>query len=118
MLKNKFKSMKGFSLVEVLVAMAIMGAVGVDVLIALVTSSKSFVLTDTKETARNLAETQMEQIKSQPIYQEGSAIITCPPGYSVTINPSDARDMNLRKFEITVFYQGKPIFSLVDYKKY
>jgi type II secretion system protein I len=115
------KDQKGFTLIEVLVALAILALLGVAVLSALTTSTKAAVLTDVKQTARNLAETQMEQIKSQTtIWHEGSPVISCPEGYDIEVVPSDApeRDMNLQKIEITVNYNDQPVFSVVDYKKY
>jgi prepilin-type N-terminal cleavage/methylation domain-containing protein len=60
-MKINLKSQKGFSLVEVLVAVAILSLVGVAYMSALSTSSKALLITDEQQTARNIAELQLEE---------------------------------------------------------
>ncbi|MGA8848400.1 MAG: type II secretion system protein [Dehalococcoidia bacterium] len=83
---------RGFTLVEVLVAIALIGIVSVAILGALSTSSKVLSIADERTTAESLARRQMEYIKNQgynaasvlnnnnPTYQKISDI---PAGYSV-----------------------------------
>jgi hypothetical protein len=96
----------------------LLALIGVAFLSALVTSTNTSVMTDVKQTARNIAEMQMEHIKSLDTYQETYSFASGYPGYSTEILASDARDMNLQRIEITVNYEEKPIFSMVGYKKY
>ena len=56
---------KGFSLMEVMVAIALMGIVAVAFLGALSTGSKAIFIADERATAESLARTQMEYVKSQ-----------------------------------------------------
>jgi len=83
---------RGFTLVEVLVAIALIGIVSIAILGAISTSSKVVSVGDERTTAESLAREQMEYIKSQgynpasvlnnntPTYQKISDI---PAGYSI-----------------------------------
>ena len=56
---------KGFSLVEVLVALALLGIIGAAFLSGLATASKSILIADERTTAESLARSQMEYVKKQ-----------------------------------------------------
>jgi prepilin-type N-terminal cleavage/methylation domain-containing protein len=60
----KIKSMKGFTLVEVLVAVALLSIIGIGLLAALGSASKVLLKADFRETSRDLAEAQMEYIQN------------------------------------------------------
>ncbi len=85
MIKNE----KGFSLIEVLIALALLGIIAVAFLTALSTASKALFIADERTTAESLARSQMEYVKSQ-LYIDYSADphdvygeITPPAGYSI-----------------------------------
>ncbi len=59
------KNEKGFALIEVVIAMAIMGIVAAGFLAALSTASKTVILADERTTAESLARSQMEYDKKQ-----------------------------------------------------
>jgi prepilin-type N-terminal cleavage/methylation domain-containing protein len=59
------RSEKGFSLLEVILAMAIIGIVGVALLLALGGASRSISISDEQATAQSLTRTELEYIKSQ-----------------------------------------------------
>jgi len=117
------RSQKGVSLVEVLVALAILSLVGVAYLSSLSTSSRALMIADEKQTARNIAELQMESIKSQEYslseYDEIN-IDSDYPGYSVDIDssvlPRDP-DTNIQRIEITISKSDKELFTLVGFKE-
>jgi prepilin-type N-terminal cleavage/methylation domain-containing protein len=84
-------SSRGFILVEVLIAIALIGIVAASILGSLSTSSKVISVADERTTAESLARRQMEYVKSQgyncteslldePTYQKISSI---PEGYSM-----------------------------------
>jgi prepilin-type N-terminal cleavage/methylation domain-containing protein len=84
-------SSRGFTLIEVLIAIALIGIVSVAILGAISTSSKTVSLADERTTAESLARKQMEYIKGQgynstgslvnlPTYQKIGGI---PQGYSI-----------------------------------
>jgi prepilin-type N-terminal cleavage/methylation domain-containing protein len=59
------KGEKGFSLMEVALAMALLGVVAVAFLTALATGSRAIFIADERATAESLARTQMEYVRSQ-----------------------------------------------------
>ena len=59
------KGEKGFSLLEVALALALLGVVAITFLTALATGSKTIFFADERATAESLARTQMEYIRSQ-----------------------------------------------------
>jgi prepilin-type N-terminal cleavage/methylation domain-containing protein len=98
-LKGKFKlfqEQRGFSLIELLVAVGILAAIGVVFMTSLGTAHRSVGVLDEQTQAEALARSQIEKIKDAP-YQdsEGSGwylnerIVDLPPQYSVSINVQD-----------------------------
>ena len=59
------KSEKGFSLIEVMIAIALLGIIGTAFLGALATASKAMFVADERATAESLARSQMEYVKNQ-----------------------------------------------------
>lgn len=60
---------KGFTLVEVIIGLAILGLIAIAILAGLAIGSRAIITADEKATAESLARSQMEYIKNQP-YQE------------------------------------------------
>ena len=71
------KNERGFSLVEVVIAIALMGIVGVAFLGGLSTASKAIFTADERATAESLARTEMEFVRNQ-------AYSSAPWNYTVT----------------------------------
>jgi prepilin-type N-terminal cleavage/methylation domain-containing protein len=126
--KWKICSKKGFSLIEVLVSMLLISIIVGAFLGSLGTASKTLITTDEKETARNIAEMQLEYIKSQSwnsIYDPVAEIATNYPGYSVLTETDgklhaeaiNSRDTNIQKITVTVMHNDKAVFSIVGYKE-
>lgn len=115
------KNEKGFSLVEVLISVAILGAIGATYLSGLSTVSKVLLITDSQETAKNLAESQMEYVKHSD-YALVYSPAPIPPeheGYTASIgtdNELTARDSNIQKITVTIERQGKELAILEGYK--
>ena len=61
---------KGFSLLEVMIAIALMGIIAVAFLGTLATASKALFIADERATAESLVRSQMEYIRTQP-YSSG-----------------------------------------------
>ena len=111
---------RGFSLVEVLVSVAILGVLSAGILTALGSSSKALITTDERETAKNIAEMQMEYVKNQPY----AASYTLPdisgtyPGYSDAVDTDDitSRDGDIQKITLTVRHDTRTIITLTGNK--
>ena len=101
-----------------MVSLALLGIIAVVLLSSLGTASAITLSTDKHETARNLAETQMEYVKSQAyaISYEPAPIPGEYPGYTVTITTQPLQDSNIQKITVTVNHQGRWITKLEAYK--
>jgi len=114
-IKNVIKSEKGFSLIETVIATALLGIIAVGLLSAFNTSSKVLSVASEREIAKNLAEHQMEIVKNQnyaPSYTPASIPSQyMAAGYSVTIAADNinSRDGNIQKIRVIVNHQGRPI---------
>jgi prepilin-type N-terminal cleavage/methylation domain-containing protein len=119
------KSEKGFTLIEVLVTLGIVGILGASFLSSLTNSTRAVVHTDQLDTGRALAQSMMEYVKEQKFsgsgYSPSSAITSQYPEFNVSISvstPGSAgqRDALLQNITITVSQNGKTITTLEGFK--
>ena len=114
------KGEKGFSFIEVVIALALLGIIAAAFLGGLGAASKGTFTADERETANNLAVSQMEEIKNQPY--AASYTIPVPAeytdaGYSTVISVEPLSDGNIQKITVTVSHDARPeIIILEDYK--
>ncbi|MFC1970085.1 prepilin-type N-terminal cleavage/methylation domain-containing protein [Chloroflexota bacterium] len=130
---------EGQGLIEVLIAVAILGIVAVAFLSALATSSAALILADERTIAESLARSELEYIKNSaydninnpPQYSLDPAI-DIPDGYNIYIeavrlDPEDdgiEDDDGIQKITVDVYRQDGPtpspqdtlILSTADYK--
>lgn len=126
----------GISLIETLIALAILAAVGVAFLLGLGTAYKSVTISNQRTAAESLAKSQLEAIKAclyddqhnPPDYSacKINDILAQPEyqGYDIQIaaerlDPKgDGTDYDdgLQKITVTVTYQGRELFKLEGYK--
>lgn len=120
---------KGFSLIEVLLAVALAGIVGLAIPSALSSANKTTIINNERTLAESLARSQMDNIQNQtydksnspPVY---STMLNIPDNYSVTISTArldpkadgTTSDDGLQQITVTVSQNGKIIYTLVDYK--
>lgn len=64
---RRLKRQEGQLLIEVLIALAILGIVVVAFLSGLATASRSIIIADERTTAESLTRTELEYVKSQPL---------------------------------------------------
>ena len=112
------KSEKGFSLIEVIISLALLGIIAVAFLSALSTASSVTLTTDERQTASNLAETQMEYVRSQG-YAASYSPAPMPTEYNrytVTIDVASLQDSNIQKITVTAGLPNKVPIKLEGYK--
>jgi prepilin-type N-terminal cleavage/methylation domain-containing protein len=107
------KNKRGASLIETVIALAILGIILVGTFENINVSLKVVAKTDERQIARSLAGSQMEYVKEQPYavsYSPGP-ISSEYAGYSVAIYVANisSRDANIQKIRIVVNYQGRAI---------
>ncbi len=133
--RKSIRNQKGISLIEVIIALAILGVIAVAFLGGLMTSLKAVSIADERSTAQSLAQSQMEYVKSLP-YEEGASPsyeqtnMSSPdyPGYTSSVDapPIDPdtgsplanpdNDMGIQKITITIKHGDKVVLTLADYK--
>ena len=117
---------RGFTLIEVLISIVLLGLITASLAFGLGSASKGLVHNDSRQTAKNLAETQLEYIKNQPYaLAYDTSAITPTAGYIVScavhsgtesayFNP--IRDVNIQLIIITITGPGNVTYTLKDYK--
>ena len=112
------KSETGSSLIEAVVALALLGIIGVAFLGALATTSNSRSIADEHVSARIIAESQMENLKKQT-YAFSYDPVSIPsdyPGYSAAVNIDNQRNGNIQKITVTIRHHDRDIETLESYK--
>jgi len=133
---KKFKgNQTGVSLIETVIALAVLGIIAVAFLGGLATAAKATFIADERATAESLARSQIEGVKGQ-LYisyvdsEHGEYAVIAPPAdsnfsiESITI-PIDAdtglplppgQDNDIQKIKVTVKRGDKTVFIVEDYK--
>ena len=120
----------GFSLIEILLAVALVGILSAAVPGALSGASRATITTSEHTTAQSLARSEMDYVQSQPydstVASPVYAVITdVPPSYSIDTpvavrldprNDGTANDDGLQQITVTVRRNGRDVYTLVDYK--
>jgi prepilin-type N-terminal cleavage/methylation domain-containing protein len=116
----------GFSLIEVLISLALLGLVAGGLLGGLSVASRGVSLADARETAKNLAEYQIEYIRGQGFissrtdqsdpYQVPSPLPSEYAGYQASILVAGLYDDNSQKITVTVSRYSQVLFSLESYR--
>jgi prepilin-type N-terminal cleavage/methylation domain-containing protein len=127
--RSVFNDEQGLNLVEVLIALAILAAVGGVFLVSVSTSSKAVMVGQQQVSAEGLAKSQMESIQQQNYSVDGvsyTKLGQIPAGYdiqftAVRLNPQGVagptiNDQGLQKITVTVTHGGNIIFTLQGYK--
>jgi prepilin-type N-terminal cleavage/methylation domain-containing protein len=122
---NIYRRESGFTFMETVIALAILGAISVSFLNGLTTASKSVFIADEHSTAESLAQSQMEWVKdasysynattytSAPIpdgkdYQHYSAVITAEALHG--------SDDGIQKVTVTIRHDSQVMVRLEGYK--
>ncbi|MFC1873894.1 hypothetical protein ACFLYX_01180 [Chloroflexota bacterium] len=124
-LKIRHRYEKGTTLLETLVALAILGATAVVFLGGLMTTSKITYQIDERSTVSSLAQRQIEWVKADTYVYEASEYSLAPIpdssdylNYSVTVTAEPLRtpDDGIQRITVSVNRSGEPVFRLESYK--
>jgi type II secretory pathway pseudopilin PulG len=111
-----FRSEKGITLLETVLALALMGIIGVAFLSGLGTTTTARALAEERVAAKILAETQMEHIKKQAYSDNYTPInVDGYNNYSTNITVED-HYYNLQKITVSIFHHAEEVFSLESFK--
>jgi len=118
------KSEKGISLIETIVAVAILGIIAAAFLSALANTSSARATNDERTSAKILAETILENIKREnysasydPDIVAPSEILAKFPGYTfLPFDITNERNGNIQKIVITIQHHNHDVLSLETYK--
>jgi prepilin-type N-terminal cleavage/methylation domain-containing protein len=112
------KSEKGVSLIETIVALALMGIIAVTFLGALATTTNTRSLADERASAKILAESQMENVKKQD-YALSYDTVPIPDeyaSYSAEILVDSMRNGKIQKITVTIRHKDRDVSTLESYK--
>ncbi len=114
------KGQRGASLVEVAVSLALLGILAVGLLSALGTGTRALLLTDERQTAKNLAETQLEHVKQLGFESsyDPAPLPDVYTGYTARIEVAGIpdRDSNIQKITVVVDHHEREVLRLEGYK--
>ena len=115
---------KGFSFLETILALAILGLVAVAFLSGLGTSVKASMTTQERAVAESLARTEIEYIRNctyeyDTDYYDVNPAIDIPEGWSMAppvVEPVHETDDGIQKVTVGVKRNGETVLSLFIYK--
>lgn len=108
---------RGVSLIEMVVALGILGFIGVAFLSAYYSGFLGTGKVDEFVTAESLARSQMEVIKSldyQDSYEE--VTVTCPPEFAIDIDVEADESNTLQKVTVNILRNDRVLLELESYK--
>jgi type II secretory pathway pseudopilin PulG len=107
---------RGTTLVEILVALAIIASTLTIFIVALSTGAFGVRTAERLTTANNLAASQLESIKGATYDAAGVyAPIPAPPGYAIAVTSSEVVT-GLQQITVTVSLQGETLTTVSNYK--
>ena len=117
----------GVTLLETLIALAILGIISVAFLSGLTTTSRAAIITDRGATAESLALSQMESVKNDACVYVPEATQYTPvqisddvsyTGFAATITaaPLESPDDGVQKITVTITHFGVDVYVLQGYK--
>jgi type II secretory pathway pseudopilin PulG len=119
-IKNRGRDQTGLSLVETLVAVAILGTSVVAFVVALSAGSIAVGEQDEKVLAQGLVQTQLEYTKSYTYDSEATTYPTVdtPESYVISVDVASVpnTDTDIQKITVTVSRDSENLITVEDYK--
>lgn len=91
---KRLRKQRGFTLVEVIIALALLGVIAIAYLGGLATASSAILISDERTTAESLARSQMEYVKNQDYSDNRWSYEVTSSGSTYTERPSWWDDSN------------------------
>jgi type II secretory pathway pseudopilin PulG len=111
------KREKGISLLETMAAVAILGIIAVAFLSALATTSTARATNDERTSAKILAESIIENIKTDSYSAEYTPVIPAEfPGYTASVITASEKNGNIQKITVIISHQNHEVLTLESYK--
>ena len=114
------KSQKGIALLEVLIALLLLGIIGGGLLLGVSTAYKAGATSDSLATAESLARSVMETVKSSAYAGSYSPVVSAEyssTGYTATISTVPViGKLGIQKITVAIFHQGDFVMNLEGYK--
>jgi prepilin-type N-terminal cleavage/methylation domain-containing protein len=112
------RGQKGYMLIEVLVAVAIIGVVAVAFLSALTSGYLALVLADENTVAESLTRTEFERIRQDAYPVSGYVLPDALPGYDITVVVSDVdeTDSPIQLVTVEVRHDDELLLTTSTYK--
>ncbi len=109
------RGQKGFTLIETIVAVAILAAIGVTFISAIDTGYGSIRILDEKTQAEALIRSQLDDIKASPYQDTGvyPVTVTLPFQYSMTINVVPPQQIGLDRIPLEELV-GEPVTTIQE----
>jgi len=111
---------KGTTLIEVLIAIALLGMIAVPFLTALSTSSRALIIADERTTAESLIRSEIEYVRSQEYNATGNytdiADADIPVGFDVYLANVTELGLGLQEITVTVKRDGEVVLITSTYK--
>jgi prepilin-type N-terminal cleavage/methylation domain-containing protein len=116
-MKKLFKGEKGITLLETLVALAILSIISVAFLSALATTSTARATNDERTSAKILAESIIENIKTDDFSHEYEPYVPPEfPGYTASVITVTERNGSIQKITVVISHQDHEVLTLEGYK--
>jgi len=113
----------GVTLIETLIALALLGIIAAAFLTGLSTASKAAFIADERATAESLARSQMEYVKTRPYEPDATKYSPAEipsgkdySGYSVMIDAEPSHATGIQKITVTIKHLDKQLITLEGYK--